>query len=148
MDILIEKTRDYILALKKAGNYTYESMAQVSLIPVSTIRNICAGKNLKNAGYLTIMKLILSMGGNPNDAVGFDKKQEIDTNATLILKESHENQIAEINKFHETRIEDVKALCELRIADVQRCCEIRIVDMRHSFEERLKEQRELILNQK
>lgn len=148
MDVLIEKTQDYILALKKAGNYTYESMAQVSLIPVSTIRNICAGKNLKNAGFLTIMKLILSMGGNPNDAVGFDKKQEIDTSATLALKESYENQIAEINKFHETRIEDVKALCELRIADVQRCCEIRLVDMRHSFEERLKEQRELILNQK
>ena len=143
MDVLIEKTREYILALKKAGNYTYESMAQVSLIPVSTIRNICAGKNIKNAGYLTIMKLILSMGGNPNDAVGFDKKHEIDASATLALKESYENQIIEINKFHETRIEDVKALCELRIADVRKCCELRIADIKQSYEDRLAEQRNI-----
>ena len=146
MDVLLEKTRDYILALKKAGNYTYESMAQVSLIPVSTIRNICAGKNLKNAGFLTIMKLILSMGGNPNDAVGFDKKHEIDTSATLTLKESYENQISEITKFHETRIEDVKALCEMRIADVRKCCDIRIADMKQIYEERLNEQKEILLN--
>lgn len=146
MDVLLEKTRDYILALKKAGNYTYESMAQVSLIPVSTIRNICAGKNLKNAGFLTIMKLILSMGGNPNDAVGFDKKYEIDTSATLTLKESYENQISEITKFHETRIEDVKALCEMRIADVRKCCDIRIADMKQIYEERLNEQKEILLN--
>ena len=145
MDVLLEKTRDYILALKKAGNYTYESMSQVSCIPVSTIRNICAGKNLKNSGFLTIMKLILSMGGNPNEAVGFDKKQEIDTSATLVLKESYENQIAEITKFHEIRIEDIKALCESRIADIQKCCDIRIADIRQSYEERLKEQKELYM---
>lgn len=144
MDVLLEKTRDYIIALKKAGNYTYESMAQVSCIPVSTIRNICAGKNLKNSGFLTIMKLILSMGGNPNDAVGFDKKQEIDTNATLALKESYENQIAEITKFHETRNEDIKALCEVRIADVRKDCEIRITDIKQMYEERLAEQREML----
>ena len=144
MDVLLEKTRDYILALKKAGNYTYESMAQVSLIPASTIRNICAGKNLKNAGFLTITKLILSIGGNLNDAVGFDKKQEIDTSSILALKESYENQISEITKFHETRIEDVKALCELRISDVQKCCEIRISDLKQNYEERLKEQRERV----
>ncbi len=148
MDVLLEKTRDYILALKKTGNYTYESMAQVSLIPVSTIRNICAGKNLKNAGFLTIMKLILSMGGNPNDAVGFDKKQEIDTSATLALKESYENQISEITKFHETRIEDIKTLCEMRIADVQKCCDVRIADLKQGYEERIKEQRELLQGQK
>ena len=147
MDVLLEKTRDYILALKKAGNYTYESMSQVSLIPVSTLRNICAGKNLKNAGYLTIIKLILSMGGNPNDAVGFDKKQEIDTSATLALKESYEHQISENAKFNEIRIEDIKALCEVRIADVRKDCEIRIADIKQLCKEQLAEQRELLSKQ-
>ena len=144
MDVLLEKTRDYILALKKAGNFTYESMAQVSLVPVSTIRNICAGKNLKNAGYLSMMKLILSMGGNPNDAVGFDKKQEIDTNTTLALKESYENQIVEINKYHEIRYSDLKAITEVRIADMTKSCDLRIEDMKQSCEKRIQDLKEVL----
>lgn len=144
MDVLLEKTRDYILALKKAGNFTYESMAQVSLVPVSTIRNICAGKNLKNAGYLSMMKLILSMGGNPNDAVGFDKKQEIDTNSTLALKESYENQIVEINKYHEIRYSDLKAITEVRIADMTKSCDLRIEDMKQSCERRIQDLKEVL----
>lgn len=144
MDVLLEKTRDYILALKKAGNFTYESMAQVSLVPVSTIRNICAGKNLKNAGYLSMMKLILSMGGNPNDAVGFDKKQEIDTNSTLALKESYENQIVEINKYHEIRYNDLKAITEVRIADMTKSCDLRIEDMKLNCEKRIQDLKEVL----
>lgn len=144
MDVLLEKTRDYILALKKAGNFTYESMAQVSLVPMSTIRNICAGKNLKNAGYLSMMKLILSMGGNPNDAVGFDKKQEIDTNTTLALKESYENQIIEINKYHEIRYNDLKAITEVRIADMTKSCDLRIEDMKQSCEKRIQDLKEVL----
>ena len=144
MDVLLEKTRDYILALKKAGNFTYESMAQVSLVPVSTIRNICAGKNLKNAGYLSMMKLILSMGGNPNDAVGFDQKQEIDTNTTLALKESYENQIVEINKYHEVRYSDLKAITEVRISDMTKSCDLRIEDMKQSCEKRIQDLKEVL----
>lgn len=144
MDVLLEKTRDYILALKKAGNFTYESMAQVSLVPVSTIRNICAGKNLKNAGYLSMMKLILSMGGNPNDAVGFDKKQEIDTNSTLALKESYENQIVEINKYHEIRYNDLKAITEVRISDMTKSCDLRIEDIKQSCEERIQDLKDVL----
>lgn len=144
MDVLLEKTRDYILALKKAGNFTYESMAQVSLVPVPTIRNICAGKNLKNAGYLSMMKLILSMGGNPNDAVGFDKKQEIDTNSTLALKESYENQIVEINKYHEIRYNDLITITEIRIADMTKSCDLRIEDIKQSCEERIQDLKDVL----
>lgn len=141
MEIAVEKARNYILALKEAGNFSHEDIANISGIPIQTIRNICSGKT-PDARFGTIAKIVLSLGGDLNELVGYEKKKEIEVNSTVSLKETYEMRIADIIKSYEDRIEDVKALCELRIADIQKCCEIRIVDMRHNFEERLREQKE------
>jgi len=37
MEIVLDKAKDYILALKEAGNFTFEDMANVSGIPLQTI---------------------------------------------------------------------------------------------------------------
>ncbi len=143
MDIISDKAREYILALKEAGNFTSEDMANISGIPVSTIRNICSGKT-PDARYSTITKLVISLGGNLNELVGYEKKKEIEVNSTVSLKETYEMRIADLIKSYEARIEDIKSFCELRISDVQKCCETRIADMRHSYEERLEEQRKKV----
>lgn len=143
MDITIDKIREYILALKAAGNFTSEDMANISGIPLSTVRNICSGKT-PDARFNTISKLIISLGGDLNELVGYEKKKEIEINSTVSLKETYEMRIADIIKSYETRIEDLKSLCELRISDVQKCCEIRIADMKQYFEERLAEQKQLL----
>lgn len=145
MEIVFDKAKDYILALKEAGNFTTEDMANISGIPHSTVRNICTGKT-PDARFGTIAKLVISLGGDLNELISYDKKKEIEVNSTVSLKETYEMRIADLIKSYEARIEDVKAFCELRVTDIQKCCETRIADMKHNFDERLKEQREMFLS--
>ena len=143
MEITTEKAKEYIVALKEAGNFTLEDIANLSGIPLPTIRNIYTGKT-PDARFGTIAKIVISLGGDLNELVGYEKKKEIEINSTVSLKETYEMRIADITNAYEQRIEDIKALCEVRIADMQKCCELRIADMKQNFEERLAEQRELL----
>ena len=142
MEISTEKAREYILALKTTGNFSYEDIANQSGIPLQTVRNILSGKT-PDARFGTIAKIVTSLGGDLNELVGYEKKKEIEVNSMVSLKETYEMRISDLIKSYEERIEDLKALCELRIFDVQKCCEIRIADIKQSFEERLAEQKEL-----
>lgn len=145
MEMVFDKAREYIVALKEKGSFTSEDMANISGIPLSTIRNICSGKT-PDARFGTIAKLVISLGGDLNELIGYEKKKEIEVNSTVSLKETYEMRIADLIKSYEARIEDMKSFCELRISDVQKCCEIRISDMKHNYEERLEEQKQLLLN--
>ena len=143
MEIVLDKAREYLTALKEAGNFTLEDMANISGVPLPTIRNIFTGKT-PDARFGTIAKLVISMGGDLNELIGYEKKKEIEVNSTVSLKETYEMRIADITKSYESRIEDIKALCESRLADIIKCCETRIADAKTNYEERLKEYKEAI----
>lgn len=145
MEYVVDKAKEYILALKDAGNFTLEDIANVSGIPLPTVRNICSGKT-PDARFGTVAKIVISLGGDLNELIGYEKKKEIEVNSTVSLKETYEMRISDIINSYETRIEDIKALCEIRIADIQKCCDVRIADMKQNFEERIKEQREMLQN--
>ncbi len=145
MEITLDKARDYILALKSAGNFSCEDLANISGIPVSTIRNICSGKTPEGR-FGTIAKLVISMGGDLNELVGYEKKKEIEVNSTVSLKETYEMRIADLIKSYEARIEDMKSFCELRLSDNQASCEKRISDIKQIYEERLEEQKHQLLS--
>ena len=136
MEFVLEKAREYILALKEAGNFSSEDMANISGIPVSTIRNICTGKT-PDARFGTIAKLVISLGGDLNELIGYEKKKEIEVNSTVSLKETYEMRIADIVNSYESRIEDIKSLCETRVSDITKCCETRLADMKQNYEERI-----------
>ena len=138
MEIIAGKTREYILALKEAGNFKYEDIASQSGIPVQTIRNICSGKTL-DSGFDTIAKIVITLGGDLNELVGYEKKKGIEVNSMVSLKETYEMRINDLIEAYEQRIGDVKELCELRIIDIQKCFEIRIADIKHNYEERIAE---------
>ena len=143
MEIGTEKAKEYIMALKEAGNFTYEDIANLSGIPLQTIRNICSGKT-PDARFGTIAKIVISLGGDLNELIGYEKKKEIEVNSTVSLKETYEMRITDLVTSYEQRIEDIKELCEARIADVQKCCETRIADLKQNYAERLAEQKELL----
>lgn len=147
MEISTDKAKEYILALKNAGSFTFEDIANQSGIPLQTVRNILSGKT-PDARFGTIAKLVISLGGDLNELVGYEKKKEIEVNSTVSLKETYEMRISDIIKSYEIRIEDLKNLCELRISDIQKYCEVRIADMKQSFEERLADQKEMFSNPK
>ena len=147
MELVLDRAREYILALKQAGNFTLEDIANISGIPLPTVRNICSGKT-PDARFATIAKIVISLGGDLNELIGYEKKKEIEVNSTVSLKETYEMRIADLIKSYDARIEDLKALCELRVEDIQKCCENRIADIRRSYEERLNEQRQILLERK
>lgn len=138
MEFVLDKAKDYILALKEAGNFTFEDIANVSGIPLPTVKNICSGKT-PDARFGTVAKIVISLGGDLNELIGYEKKKEIEVNSTVSLKETYEMRIADLIRSYEQRIEDIKALCEVRITDMQRFCEVRLSDMKKVFEERLAE---------
>ena len=141
MEIAIDKIKEYITALKNAGNFTLEDIANLSGIPIATVRNIYTGKT-PDARFSTVSRIIISLGGDLNELVGYEKKKEIEVNSTVSLKETYEMRIADLINSYEQRIEDIKALCEVRVSDMQKCCEIRISDLKQSYEERLSELRQ------
>lgn len=145
MQSFVDKAREYMKALMKAGDYTIEEVAVMTESSVSTVKNFLSGKTSKNPGFDSITNWILALGGDLNELVGYEKKKEIEVNSAVSLKESYETRIEDITNFYETRIEDVKALCEIRIADVHKCCEIRIAELKQIYEEIIKDQREMFL---
>ena len=140
MEIVLEKVKDYLVALKEAGDFTFEDIANISGIPLPTIRNIYSGKT-PDARFGTVAKIVISLGGDLNELIGYEKKKEIEINSTVSLKETYEMRIADLIKSYEERIEDVKELCEMRVVDIQKCCDLRIADIKQNYEERIAEQK-------
>lgn len=138
MEIVVEKAKEYILALKDQGKFTFEDIANVSGIPQQTVRNICTGKT-PDARFSTLAKIVISLGGDLNELIGYDKKKEIEVNSTVSMKETYEMRIADITAAYDLRIADIKDMCEIRIADIIRCCETRLSDMKNFYEARLRE---------
>ena len=141
MEIGYDRVREYILALMKAGDFTYEDAANLSGTPAQTVRNIATGKT-PDPKFGTLAKIILSLGGDLNEIVGYEKKKEIEVNSTVSLKETYEMRIADLIKSYEERIEDVKVFSDLRVADAQKACEARLADMKKFYEERIAELKE------
>jgi DNA-binding Xre family transcriptional regulator len=135
MEIVLDKVRNYLLALKDAGDFTFEDIANISGIPLPTIKNIYSGKT-PDARFGTIAKIVISLGGDLNELIGYEKKKEIEINSTVSLKETYEMRIADLIKAYDERIADIMKLCEMRIADVQRCCEMRIADIKEIYEKK------------
>ena len=133
MEMVYDRAREYISALKEKGGFTSEDMANLSGIPISTIRNVCSGKT-PDAHFSTIAKLVISLGGDLNELIGYEKKKEIEVNSTVSLKETYEMRIADLIKSYEARIEDIKSFSDIRVADIQRCYETRIEDIRRMYE--------------
>ena len=129
MEIGYDRVREYIVALMKAGDFSYEDAANISGTPVQTVRNIVSGKT-PDPKFGTLAKLIVSLGGDLNEIIGYEKKKEIEVNSTVSLKETYEMRIADLVKSYEDRIADIKAFSDQRVADVRKDYEERIAELK------------------
>ena len=140
MEIGNEKVREYLIALKETGRFSYEDVANLSGIPVQTVRNIYTGKT-PDPRFATVAKMIISMGGDLNEIIVYEKKKEIEVNSTVSMKETYEMRIADLVKSYEDRIKDIKAICDQRVEDVRKCYEMRIADIKQGIKEMYAEQK-------
>lgn len=140
MEIGNDKVREYLIALKNSGSFSHEDIANLSGIPLQTVRNIYNGKT-PDPRFATVAKIIISLGGDLNEIIGYEKKKEIEVNSTVSLKETYEMRIADLIKSYEERIEDIKAFSDQRVADLKKLYEERFADLKKLYEERLAELR-------
>ena len=129
MEIGMDKIHDYLVSLKNTGNFTHEDIANLSGIPLQTVRNIYSGKT-PDPRFGTVARIIISLGGDLNELVGGEKMKEIEVNSMVSLKETYEMRIGDLIKSYEDRIEEIKAFCELRLADTRRAYEERIAELK------------------
>ena len=97
----------YLNTLKNQGNFTYETIANLSGIPEATIKNVFSGKT-EDPRFETVSAIILSMGGSLDAVYNPNKKESPDANTILMLKEMHEKHLADVKEHYEHRLAELK----------------------------------------
>ena len=111
---VLERAKEYIIAIKKAKGYTNRDLAHISNLSEDTIKNFLSGKTLKNTGFIVVISLATSLGIDLNEMIGYTPPQKTEIS---VVTTANENYVAEIKNLCESRINDIKAMCEQRIAD-------------------------------
>lgn len=111
---VLERAKEYIIAVKKARGYTNRDLAYISGLSEDTIKNFLSGKTLKNTGFIVVISLATSLGIDLNEMIGYIPPQKAEIS---VVTTANENYVAEIIKAYESRIEDIKAMCEQRLSD-------------------------------
>ena len=106
---MVKKASEYISTLLKTGNFNFEQAEKISGIPAPTIRKIVSGET-DDPRFSTLVKLVLALGGNPNELIGFDNQKEIETNATITLKEAYDARMELQNEYIKSLKNDKKTL--------------------------------------
>lgn len=111
---ILDRAKNYIIAVKKAKGYTNRDLANISNISEDTIKNFLSGKTLKNTGFIVVISLATSLGIDLNEMIGYTPPQKAEIS---VVTTANENYVAEIISLCEKRVDDVKAMCEQRLAD-------------------------------
>lgn len=101
--------KEYLNNLKKAGNYSWADIANLSGIPEATVRKVFSGETA-DPRFETIAKLVIAMGGDMNDAMDNKKKKEIEISSTITLKESCEMRLEDQKEYIASLKNDKKTL--------------------------------------
>lgn len=97
----------YLNTLKTQGNFTVETVSNLSGIPEATIRNIFSGKT-EDPRFETVSSIVKAMGGSLDAIYSAVKKEDVEANSIITLKESYEQRIKYLTEHYEQRITDLK----------------------------------------
>lgn len=106
----------YLNTLKTQGNFTFEAISNLSGVPESTVKNIFSGKT-DDPRFETVSKVIKAMGGSLDAVYSATKKEDVEANSVITLKESYEQRIKDLTDHYEQRLADTKQHYEERLAD-------------------------------
>lgn len=106
----------YLNTLKTQGNFTFETISNLSGVPESTVKNIFSGKT-DDPRFETVSKVIKAMGGSLDAVYSATKKEDVEANSVIAIKESYEQRIKDLTDHYEQRLADTKQHYEERLAD-------------------------------
>ena len=106
----------YLNTLKSKGNFTIETISNLSGIPEATVKNIFSGKT-EDPRFETVSAIVKAMGGSLDAIYSVSKKEDVEGNSIITLKESYDQRLEDIKDHYEQRISDLKKHYEERMAD-------------------------------
>jgi predicted transcriptional regulator len=107
----------YLNTLKTQGNFTFEMISNLSGVPEATVKNVFSGKT-EDPRFETVSAIVKAMGGSLDAIYSVAKKDDVEANSVITLKETYEERIKEINEHHQQRINDMKEHYEARIEEI------------------------------
>ena len=119
----------YLNALKNKGNFTYETISNLSGVPEATVRNIFSGKT-EDPRFETVSALVNSMGGSLDAIYSATKKEDVEANAVIAIKEAYEQRIALIKEQYEHRLNEKDKYYERLLAEAEKHIETIKLDKR------------------
>lgn len=120
---------NYLNALKNKGNFTYETISNLSGVPEATVRNIFSGKT-EDPRFETVSALVNSMGGSLDAIYSATKKEDVEANAVIAIKEACEQRIALIKEQYEHRLNEKDKYYERLLAEAEKHIETIKLDKR------------------
>lgn len=120
---------NYLNALKNKGNFTYETISNLSGIPEATVRNILTGKT-EDPRFETVSALVNSMGGSLDAIYTAAKKEDVEANAVIAIKEAYEERIVIIKEQYEQRLIEKDKHYERLLAEAEKHIETIKLDKR------------------
>lgn len=106
----------YLNTLKSQGNFTIETISNLSGIPEATVKNIFSGKT-EDPRFETVSAIVKAMGGSLDAIYSAVTKEDVETNSVITLKESYEQRIKELKEYYEGRIVETRTHYEERLSD-------------------------------
>ena len=106
----------YLNSLKSKGNFTIETISNLSGIPEATVKNIFSGKT-EDPRFETVSAIVKAMGGSLDAIYDITKKEDLEGNSIITLKESYDQRLSDLKEYYEQRIKDLKERYEERLVD-------------------------------
>ena len=106
----------YLNTLKTQGNFTFETISKLSGVAEPTVKNIFYGKT-DDPRFETVSKIIKAMGGSLDAVYSATKKEDMEANSVIAIKESYESRIKNLTEHFQQHHDDLKEGYEKRLAD-------------------------------
>jgi predicted transcriptional regulator len=109
----------YLNTLKNKGNFTFEGIEKLSGVPVATIKNIFSGKT-EDPRFETVSAIVVAMGGSLDAIYCATKKEDVEANAVIAIKESFEQRLADQKEHYEHRLLEKDRHYERLLAEAEK----------------------------
>lgn len=120
---------NYLNALKNKGNFTFETISNLSGVPEATVKNIFTGKT-EDPRFETVSAIVLSMGGSLDAIYSAAKKDDVEANAVIAIKEAYEERISIIKENYENRLAEKDKQYERLLLEAEKHIETIKLDKR------------------
>lgn len=120
---------NYLNTLKNKGNFTFETIANLSGIPEATVKNIFTGKT-EDPRFDTVSAIVIAMGGSLDAAYAVGKKEDVEANAVIAIKETYEQRIADLKEHYSHRLEEKDKHYERLLQEAEKHIDTIILDKR------------------